>query len=185
MNIACVLGPQFEDSEFKKPFEAFKKAGHEVTVIGVTAGEKLQGAHGKESFTTQKSIDEARPEDFDALFIPGGNSPDKLRANDKMVKFVRRMFDMKKPILAICHGPQLLLAADRYKGYRITAWQTVQEDLQKAGADVTDEEVVVDQNIITSRKPDDIPAFIDAGLAILQQPIMKHSATVPEPGLNQ
>jgi protease I len=169
MNIACLLGPLFEDSEFQKPYDAFQKEGHKVTIIGLEAGQSLKGAKGKVEAKTDKSIDEVKTEQFDALLIPGGVSPDKLRVNDKVVDFVQRMFDSKKPIFAICHGPQLLLTADRYKGYKLTAWKTVVGDLQKAGADVVDEVVVLDHNVVTSRMPDDIPKFIEKSLSLLQK----------------
>ena len=167
MKVACLLGPWFEDSEFKKPYDEFKRAGHTVTIIGLEAGKVLPGAKGREEVTTEKSIDEVRPDQFDALLIPGGVSPDKLRAHQKVVDFVKQMFVAKKPIFAICHGPQLLLTADCYKGYRLTAYKTVQGDLLKAGADVVDKEVVVDRNVVTSRIPDDIPAFIEKSLSLM------------------
>lgn len=168
MKIACLLGPKFEDSEFKKPYEEFKKAGHTITIIGLEGGKELRGDKGRIEVVTDRGIDQVRPDDFDALFIPGGGSPDKLRANDKVVEFAKRMFDARKPIFAICHGPQILLTANCYKGYKITAWKTVQGDLQKAGADVVDKEVVVDKNVVTSRMPDDIPAFIEKSLTMMQ-----------------
>src|SRR6185437_5072806 len=109
MRVACLLGPGFEDSEFQKPYEEFKKSGHAVTVIGMEAGQELHGDKGKVAFKTEKSINDVRPDQFDALFIPGGRSPDKLRANERMVEFVRLFMDAKKPVFAICHGPQLIL----------------------------------------------------------------------------
>ena len=167
MRIACVLAEGFEDSEFKKPYDAFRDAGHEVIVIGKKKGDKIEGKQGKEKTKADLGIDEARPDDFAALFIPGGHSPDKLRADERFVAFVQAFAD--KPILAICHGPQLLLTAGMLDGRRLTAWKTVQDDLGRAGIDVVDEEVVVDDNLVTSRKPDDIPAFIDRSLAMLRQ----------------
>lgn len=169
MKIACLLGPDFEDSEFQAPAVEFKKAGHDLCVIGLEAGVEVKGKKGTASVAVEKSIDEVSPEQFDALFIPGGGSPDKLRVNEKIVAFTKTMFDAGKPVFAICHGPQLLLTADCYKDVKLTAWQTIQGDLQKAGANVVDEEVVVDKNLVTSRKPDDIPAFIDKSLELLSQ----------------
>lgn len=165
MRIACVLGPGFEDSEFKVPYDEFRKAGHEVVVIGSKKGETLEGDKGKEKAQADVGIDDVTPEDFDALFIPGGHSPDKLRANPKFVAFVRGF--ESKPILAICHGPQLLMAADMVDGRRLTAWKTIQGDLRYTDADVVDEEVVVDGNLVTSRQPQDIPAFVRASLDML------------------
>jgi protease I len=169
MKIACLLGPMFEDSEFQKPYDAFLEAGHEVVVIGVESGKELTGDKGKVTFRTEKAITDVKPDEFDALFIPGGNSPDKLRADHRIVQFVADMCRKNKPVFAICHGPQLLLSADCHKGYKMTAWKTIREDLRKAGGNVVDEEVVVDRNVVTSRMPDDIPAFIRESLNLLSR----------------
>jgi protease I len=167
MKIACVLGPGFEDSEFKEPYDAFGAAGNEVTIVGLEAGAQLDGSKGKVRATVEKSFNAVSPDEFDALLIPGGASPDKLRAHDEAVNFVKAFMEKGQPVFAICHGPQLLLTADEYKGHRMTAWKTVLGDLQKAGADVVDQEVVVDGNLVTSRKPSDIPAFIRESLKVL------------------
>lgn len=167
MRIACVLAEGFEDSEFRKPYDAFRDAGHEVVVIGKKKGDQIEGKNGKEKTKADLGIDEARPDDYQALFIPGGHSPDVLRAEPKFVELVKAFAD--KPILAICHGPQLLMAADMVDGRRLTAWKTVQRDLEHTGAEVVDEEVVVDGNLVTSRQPGDIPAFIDRSLQVLRQ----------------
>jgi protease I len=165
MKIACVLGPDFEDSEFRVPFDRFVAAGHQVTVIGLTRGAELRGKKGAEKVTADLGIDQARPEDFDALFIPGGHSPDALRGDERMVAFTQAFGS--KPIFAVCHGPQLLLTAGMVKDHRMTAWKTVQGDLQLAGAQVLDKEVVVDGNLVTSRKPDDLDAFTRESLRML------------------
>ena len=169
MKIACVLGPKFEDSEFRQPFDAFKTAGHEVTIVGLDAGSTLDGDKGREKAQVDKAFKDVRPDQFDAMFIPGGFSPDKLRANDDAVRWVKAFMQTGKPVFAICHGPQLLLTADEFRNHRMTAWKTVQGDLRKAGANVVDEEVVVDRNLVTSRQPADIPAFIRESARILQQ----------------
>ena len=168
MNIACLLDDGFEDSEFKDPYVQLRAAGHQVTVIGLERGAALSGYRGQETITTDRGITDSAPDDFDALFLPGGYSPDHLRADDRMVDFVRRVMQDSKPVLAICHGPQLLLSAGVVKGRRMTAWKTVQNDLRYAGADVVDEEVVVDGNLVTSRRPSDIPAFVAKGLELLR-----------------
>ena len=173
MRIACVLAEGFEDSEFKKPYDAFRDAGHEVVVVGKKKGEKLEGKNGKEKTKADLGIDEAKPESFHALFIPGGHSPDLLRAEPKFVAFVKAFAD--RPILAICHGPQLLLTAGMVEGRQMTAWKTIQVDLRCAGAKVTDEAVVVDGNLVTSRQPDDIPAFIERSLATLRAGAHTHA----------
>ena len=168
MKIACVLGPGFEDSEFKDPYDALRNAGHEVTIVGLEAGAVLAGSKGRVSATVDKAFKDVKPEQFDALLIPGGGSPDKLRAHDEAVKFVKAFMTAGKPTFAICHGPQLLLTANEYKDRKMTAWKTVLGDLEKAGANVVDQEVVVDQNLVTSRQPSDIPAFIRESLKLLE-----------------
>ncbi len=160
MKIACVLDSMFEDSEFKQPFDALRNDGHQVDVIGIEAGRELKGKKGNVTTRTDRGFMETRPDDYEALLIPGGDSPDHLRANPEPVAFVKHFFEAGKPVFAICHGPQLMLTADVYKPYRLTAWKTIQGDLKKAGANVVDEEVVVDRNLVTSRMPSDIPAFI-------------------------
>lgn len=169
MKIACVLGPTFEDSEFKDPYDALKHEGHEVMIVGLEAGAQLEGSKGKVKATVEKAFKDVKPEQFDALLIPGGSSPDKLRAHQEAVDFVKAFMRAGKPVAAICHGPQLLLSADEYKNHKMTAWKTVQGDLKKAGANVVDEEVVVDRNLVTSRQPSDIPAFIREASKMLQQ----------------
>ena len=170
MRIACVLDSDFEDSEFQEPYQAFKDAGHEVVVIGLKAGAQLTGKKGQATITSDKAFKEVRAADFDALFIPGGYSPDRLRAHPEAVEFARAFSAYERPVLAICHGPQLFLTAGTFKNNRMTAWKTVQGDLRLAGADVVDQEVVVDRNLVTSRQPQDIPAFIRETLQLLQVP---------------
>ena len=126
------------------------------------AGEELKGYKGKEKVKVEKSIDQVKAEDYDALLIPGGQSPDHLRADRRMVEFVKKFDQAGKPIAAVCHGPQLLIAAHLVKGRTLTAWQTIQDDLRQIGATVKDEPVVRDRNWITSRKPDDLQQFSDA-----------------------
>ena len=169
MKIACVLGPEFEDSEFNEPYDAFRNSGHEVVIVGLQAGAELQGDKGKVKTKADKAFQDVRPDDFDAMFVPGGKSPDTLRAHDEPVAFVKAMMRSGKPAFLICHGPQLLLTADEYRNHRMTAWKTVQGDLKKAGADVDDQEVVVDRKVVTSRQPSDIPAFIRESQKLLEQ----------------
>jgi protease I len=169
MKIACLLDSDFEDSEFEKPYNAYKQAGHQVTIIGLTAGSEVKGKKGNVSTKVEKSIDQVSLDDFGALFIPGGSSPDHLRANQKVVEFTRAFADAGKPIFAICHAPQLLMTAGVVKGRTMTAWTTIQQDLKQVGVNVVDQEVVVDKNLVTSRKPDDIPAFIRESEKLLQQ----------------
>jgi protease I len=165
--IALVLGQGYEDSEFRVPYDRLRAAGLDVDIIGPRAGEVLAGEKGREKVKADLGIDKAKPDDYDALVIPGGYSPDKLRADKRFVDFVLAFDRAKKPIAAVCHGPQLLLTARLVKGRKLTAWHTIQEDLRQAGAQVVDEEVVVDGNLITSRKPDDLEAFSRAILSHL------------------
>ncbi len=167
-NIACILGPDFEDSEFKVPYDRWRQAGNRIDIIGAQAGEELNGKKGKERARAEKSIDDVSPDDYDALFIPGGHSPDHLRADPRFVNFVKRFDASGKPILAICHGAQLFLSAGIVKGRTLTAWKTVQDDLRQAGANVKDEPVVFDRNWVTSRNPNDLDAFVQAGVECLR-----------------
>lgn len=169
MRIACVLTNGYEDSEFQQPYEDFTRAGHQVVVIGKQAGEEIAGKKGQSRTKAELAIDQAKPDQFDALLIPGGGSPDSLRADPRFVDFVKTFFKANKPVFAICHGPQLMITADEYKGRRLTAWKTIQGDLKRMGADVVDEEVVVDGNLVTSRQPSDIPAFVRESLKVLEK----------------
>ena len=168
MKVACVLDNDFEDSEFRGPCDALRQAGHEVVVIGLKAGSQLMGKQGTERVTTDRGIDDVSAADFDALLIPGGYSPDHLRANRGMVDFARAFFTNERPVFAICHGPQLLMTARVVRGRRMTAWPTVQDDLSQVGANVVDEEVAVDRRLVTSREPSDVPAFSRSAVRMLQ-----------------
>jgi len=157
--VACLLASGFEDSEFRVPYDRLRQAGYDVEIIGTRAGEKLEGERKKETAKTDLGIDEVQVSDYEGLLIPGGYSPDKLRADERFVAFVRDFDRTGRPLAAVCHGPQLLLAAELQRGRTLTAWKTIQSDLRQAGAKVKDQEVVVDRNWITSRKPDDLEAF--------------------------
>lgn len=160
--IAVPLARDFEDSEFTVPADRLKHAGHQITVIGTRAGETLEGKQGQATAHVDATPDDVSPEDFDALLIPGGYSPDHLRTEAAIVDFVRRFAELDRPIAAICHGPQLLIEADLVKGRTLTSWPSVRKDLTNAGAQWVDREVVEDDLLITSRKPDDLDAFCDA-----------------------
>lgn len=160
--VAFVLGQDFEDSEFKKPYDQIKQAGHEVVVIGTETGKQLEGKKGKETFTPDRTIDQVSADDFDALVIPGGYSPDHLRTDEGIVKLVQSLFRSGKPVAAICHAGSLLIEADAVRGKTVTSWPSIRTDLRNAGATWVDQEVAADGNLITSRNPDDIPAFVAA-----------------------
>lgn len=158
--VATVVTNLFEDVEFTSPKDALTKAGHEVITIEEKAGNQVTGEKGDATITIDKGIDEVSPEDFDALLIPGGFSPDQLRADDRFLTFVKGFAEAKKPIFAICHGPQLLINAEVVKGKKMTSVQQVGVDLKNAGALYEDSEVVLDDSgLITSRTPKDLPAF--------------------------
>ncbi|GAA0436890.1 type 1 glutamine amidotransferase [Virgibacillus sp. AGTR] len=158
--IATVITDMFEDVEYTEPAKAFREAGHEVVTIDKEKGKNVTGKNKEAIITIDQGIDDVNPSDFDALFIPGGFSPDMLRADERFVKFAKHFMDEKKPVFAICHGPQLLITAKSLEGRKATGFKSIQVDMEYAGANVVDEEVVVCQNqLVTSRQPDDIPAF--------------------------
>ena len=168
MRIACVLSDGFEDSEFRRPYDSFREAGHEVVILGNQAGASLRGKAGKVTARVDETVEQVTPDQFDALLIPGGYSPDHLRAERKWVDFVKSFFTLDRPVFAVCHGPQLMISADVVAGRRMTAWRTVQDDLRHVpGVTVVDEEVVVDGNLVTSRQPGDLDAFVRESLALL------------------
>jgi len=165
--VAFVLADGYEDSEFRVPYDRIRDAGHQVTVIGSEAGKEVAGKKGTDTFTPEVTADQVSAADFDALVIPGGYSPDKLRTDQGVVKFVAGVFVADKPVAAICHAGSLLVEADAVRGRTVTSWPSVRTDLINAGAEWVDREVVEDGNLITSRKPDDLDAFTAAVLARL------------------
>ena len=152
----------FEQDELFRPREALLDAGIEVTLASLSR-DPIQGEKGGEkgeSITPDTLVSEVDADDYDALVIPGGvANPDKMRTDPHAVKLVRDFLFAKKPVAAICHGPWLLAEAEALDGRTVTSWPSIRTDLKHAGATVIDKEVVVDDNLITSRKPDDIPAF--------------------------
>jgi protease I len=165
--VAMPVGEGFEDSELSRPCESLKEAGHEVVILGVERGARVWGKNGKTMATIDATPDQLDPATFDALVIPGGQSPDHLRIHPSMVSFVRRFGESNKTIAAICHGPQLLIEADLVEGREVTSWPSVRKDLENAGARWVDRAVVEDDNLITSRRPEDLDAFCAAILARL------------------
>jgi protease I len=165
--IAVLMTDMFQDVEYEKPADAFRKAGHEITHVGLKAGAAVRGEHGM-TVRIERAVHDVHASDFDALFIPGGYSPDKLRVDDDAVRFASEFFGSGKPVFGICHAAQLLITARVLKGRRVTGWKSIIQDIKNAGAEYVDAEVVVDGNLVTSRKPDDIPAFSKAALEILK-----------------
>lgn len=167
--IATLITDMFEDVEYTEPAKAFNEAGHELINIEKEAGKKVTGKQGEAVVTIDKGIDEVSPDEFDALLLPGGFSPDQLRADDRFVTFTKAFMDAEKPVFAICHGPQLLISAKALEGRDATGYKSIQVDMEYAGAKVVDKEVVVCQNqLVTSRQPDDIPAFNRESLKLLE-----------------
>ena len=160
--VAILATDGFEQSELEEPKKALEQAGV-ATFIVSPAGEKVKGWKHKEwgdEFPVDVALDDASPEDYDALVLPGGvMNPDKLRRNEAALAFVRHFFETGKPVAAICHGPWTLIDAGVVKGRTVTSYHTIQSDLKNAGAEWVDREVVVDNGLVTSRKPDDLPAF--------------------------
>lgn len=161
-HVAILATHGFEQSELEKPLRALALAGAKISIVSPESGE-IQGMHHDEKgdlFDTDIRLDLADSEDFDALLLPGGlANPDTLRTLPEAVDFVRDFGIQGKPIAAICHGPWLLIEAGLVAGRSLTSWPAIQTDIRNAGGEWVDEEVVVDHGLITSRQPDDIPAF--------------------------
>jgi len=162
--IAVLMTDGVEQVEYTKPRQFLEQNGAKVTLLAPKRkGEKVQGFNHltpADSFPVEMDVREANPEDYDALVLPGGvANPDQLRLSREAIRFITDFDGLDRPIAAICHGPWTLIDAGIAKGKRMTSWPTLKADLRNAGADWTDEQVVVDGKLVTSRKPDDIPAF--------------------------
>jgi protease I len=162
LKVAILAADGFEQSELFEPRKALEEAGASVSIISLESGE-IKGWNEKnwgDSTVVDLTVDEANAEDFDALQLPGGvMNPDKLRMNGQAVAFVKSFFEAGKPVAAICHAPWTLIEADVVRGRTVTSWASLRTDLENAGAKWVDQEVVVDNGLVTSRKPADIPAF--------------------------
>lgn len=160
--IAILVTDGFEQVEMTDPKKALETAGAETFIISPSKNKVKGWQHTQwgDEFSVDKELETTHPEDFDALVLPGGvMNPDKLRLNEKAVNFVKTFITNNKPIAAICHGPWTLINADGVKGRTLTSWPSIKVDLINAGAKWIDQEVVRDGKLVTSRKPDDIPAF--------------------------
>ena len=160
--VAILVADGFEQVELTSPKEALEKAGAETEIVS-PAGSSVKGwEHTKwgKTFPVDVPLKKAKPEDYDALLLPGGvMNPDKLRRDEKALEFVKHFFDEGKPVAAICHGPWTLIDAGVVSGRKLTSYESIQTDLKNAGAEWVDEQVVVDNGLVTSRKPADLPAF--------------------------
>ncbi len=170
LKIAIVVANGFEQSEMVEPKKALDEAGAETVIISPIGG-KVKGWKDKnwgDEFTVDKKIEEIKAEDFDGILLPGGvMNPDTLRLYPSVINFIKEFVKANKPIAAICHGPWTLIDAEAIEGRKITSWPSIKTDLINAGGDWIDQEVVKDGNLITSRKPADIPAFNKAFIDLL------------------
>jgi protease I len=160
--VAFLFTEGAEQPEVIEPLEAVKKAGADVDIVSLEKGDVQMWKHFDKGDTIKagKAVKDAKADDYDGLVLPGGvANPDQLRADKDAVKFVRDFFEQDKPVGVICHGPWMLIETGAAKGRKVTSWPSLQTDLRNAGAEWVDEEVVVDNGLVTSRKPDDLPAF--------------------------
>ncbi len=160
--IAILATNGFEESELKSPKEAMEKEGFKVDIVSLKSGEIKGWSDGNwsNSYKVDKIIDQVKAKEYNALMLPGGViNPDLLRINEHALQFVRDFFKQEKPVAAICHAPWTLISADVVKGRKMTSYKSIKDDLINAGANWVDEEVVVDQGFVTSRNPNDLPAF--------------------------
>jgi protease I len=160
--IAIIATDGFEQAELLEPKRALEEAGAKTHVLSLKRDAIRGWNHTEwgETVTVDKTVDAAEIHEYDLLLLPGGvQNPDKLRMNEDAVRFVREFFQSGKPVAAICHAPWLLIEADVVRGKRVTSWPSLKTDLRNAGAFWLDQKVVLDGNLITSRKPDDIPEF--------------------------
>ena len=161
-NVAVLVDHGFEQSELTEPKRALEEAGASAEIVSPQSSKVKGWKHGNwgDEFHVDRQLDAAKPHEYDALLLPGGvMNPDKLRMTAAAVDFVKHFVDTGKPIAAICHGPWTLIEAGAVRGRRMTSWPSLRSDLRNAGADWVDQEVIVDKGLVTSRKPDDIPAF--------------------------
>ena len=161
-HVAIIAADMVEQVELLEPRKALEAAGAKTELLSIKPG-TIKGFNHfdpADDHQVDKLVEEADAADYDALFIPGGvGNPDQLRADENVVQFTRAFFEQGKPVAAICHGPWVLVEAGVVSGRKVTSWPSLQTDIRNAGGTWVDEEVVVDQGLVTSRKPDDIPAF--------------------------
>jgi protease I len=160
--VAILVEEEFEDFELTGPLERLRAAGATVTIVGPVKGASYRGKRGDATVTADMAAGAARIADFDALVIPGGHAPDRMRMRHAMVDLARDAMDAGKPVAAICHGPQLLISANALRGRTLTCWPSIAIDVKNAGGMYVDKPVMEDGNLITSRKPDDVEVFSEA-----------------------
>lgn len=164
--IAILVDNLYQDMEAWYPYYRFKEAGADVVTVGAIAGETYTSKHGY-PIVAGKSYDQVRADDFDGVIVPGGYAPDLMRRYPRAIQFVRDMDAQGKLVAAICHAGWLLCSADILRGRKVTCFFAIKDDVVNAGGKYEDAEVVVDKNLVTSRKPDDLPAFCRAAIEVL------------------
>ena len=167
--VLMLVEEDFEDRELTGPLDALRAAGATVTIVGPTAGTEYRGKRGVAVVVSDLAAGAARMANFDALVIPGGYAPDKMRMRHAMVDLARDAMETGKPVAAICHGPQLLISANALRGRTLTCWPSIAIDVKNAGGLYVDKPVAEDGNLITARKPDDVPLFSDAIIRALSK----------------
>jgi protease I len=168
--VAMFVEDEFEDNELTGPLEALRAAGATVLLVGPAAGAEYKGKRGEAIVKSDMAAGAAKLKDFDAVVIPGGHAPDRMRMRHAMVDLARDAMEAGKPVAAIGHGPQVLISANTLRGRTLTCWPSIAIDVKNAGGLYIDKPVVEDGNLITSRKPDDVPAFNDAIIRALSTP---------------
>ncbi len=166
--VALLIEEEFEDVEVTGTRDALQSAGVTVTIVGPSAGAAYTGKRGA-VVTADLAAGAARMKDFDAVVIPGGHAPDRMRMRHAMVDLVREAVEAGKPVAAICHGPQMLISVNALRGKTVTCWPSIAIDVKNAGGRYVDKPVVEDGNLITSRKPDDVPVFAEAIIRALSR----------------
>jgi len=162
-----VSADNFEDTELLVPYYRLKEEGVQVDIASIKKG-KIKGKHGYE-VEVDKTLQEVNPEDYDILILPGGKAPEVIRKQKEALKIAKHFFQKNKPVSAICHGPQTLISANLLKGRRATCYKSVAQEMKDAGAYYEDKEVVVDRNLVTSRQPSDLPAFLRETIKLLKK----------------
>ncbi len=179
MKVAILVADGFEQVELTGPRQALDAAGADTSIVSLKPGNvrAWKFTEWGEQFPVDMTVERADPASFEALLLPGGViNPDVLRMNATAMSFVRHFFDANKPVASICHGPWSIIEVGAARGRRMTSWPSVRTDLRNAGAEVVDEAAVVDRNLVTSRKPDDIPAFNREMIARGKQPSRQSAA---------
>jgi len=167
MKALMISADNFEDTELLVPYYRLKEEGIQVDIVSINKG-KIKGKHGYE-VGVDKTLKEVKPEEYDILLLPGGKAPEAVRKEKKALEIARHFFEKNKPVSAICHGPQTLISAGLLNGRHATCYESVAPEMKESGALYEDKEVVVDNNLVTSRQPSDLPAFLKETMKLLKK----------------